>query len=274
MTTYSENWSGETDAVYPTALTKRWNTGDETVVAANADTEAEAAFSFEQEWSVAARRLNSWDVVEDGNELDIELVCRFQINETAQVDFNFNLQLRGSGGAGSEVGYQCSTVETTTNDLELSIAEVGVITIASSGTILFDIVSGEWLWIRFRANGINPTTLQAKMWRDGDPEPSAWAIDDNSNSGIDVAGWNGTGCGIADANSAVDYFGGGTNGDTAPIIGGVGTDLRLTAAYAASLQTGTPDIRITAAYAAVLYKIFKPRTHQTVVAVIGTGSED
>lgn len=43
-------------------------------------------------------------------------------------------------------------------------------------------VAGTWHRVRFRCTGTNPTTLQMKVWRDGDAEPSIWHFTDSTDS--------------------------------------------------------------------------------------------
>lgn len=39
------------------------------------------------------------------------------------------------------------------------------------------IPAGEWWWVRSRITGAGPTRLQARAWRDGTAEPTAWGVD-------------------------------------------------------------------------------------------------
>jgi len=268
VTTYSESAWGSSDATYPTSiLTKRWTTTNETVVAANQDTgEPEDDYTFEQEWSVANRRLNSWDTVEDGNELNIEIVVRFRINETALQDFGYGIFLRASGAAGSESGYAFFVDENFTNGMRVTLYEY------SSGTNSLiqvglrnslDMQNSQWAYMRCRVNGTAPATLQAKLWKDTEDEPADWDVD-TTDSTHTSAGWNGIFGFTANYNAETDYIGGGTNGDTAPIAIDTANEVRLTAAYAQVLeQQSDPEARLTAAYAQVLEQQSDPQVRLT-----------
>ncbi len=270
MTQYNESSWGSTDATYPSGqLTKRWVTTNETVVAANQDTgEPENDYTFEQEWSVTAERLNSWDAVEDGNELNIELVARFRSNESAQVDGPYGLVVRASGAAGSENGYIFRVEEFVSNNFGISIREASagsVTTLGNSPTVALQVpvVSGGWIHMRVRINGTAPATLQAKIWRHGFQEPSSWHIE-LTDSTHTTAGWNGIFGETAGQNFETDYLGGGTNGDTAPLALDTANTVRLTAAYAQALiQDATPQVRLTAAYAQALHQVANPQVRLT-----------
>ncbi len=254
MTQYTELLWGSSDGTYPTSvLTKRWVTTNETVVACNSNSEAEGGFTFEHDWSVAARRLNSLDAIDgDANRANIELLARFQINEAMQ-DYQLALTGRASGAAASENAYVCGVIESGAQDIQLQIFKFTTGTfaqVAISSDILSDYVLGDWLYLRFRING---SDLKARIWFDGDPEPSAWSLE-TTDSGITGVGWGGisqfTSLGLVET----DLLTIGTNGDAAPLAADTTVPIRISAAYAAVLRTAptTGPVRISAAYAAVL----------------------
>src|SRR5207302_8725492 len=51
------------------------------------------------------------------------------------------------------------------------------------------IPGGTAIWIRFRAEGVNPTVLSWKLWQDGTQEPAAWTDrGPDSTPGLQAAG--------------------------------------------------------------------------------------
>ena len=49
--------------------------------------------------------------------------------------------------------------------------------------------AGAWLRVRVQAVGANPTALRVKAWRDGSPEPSAWALQTaDATAGLQTSG--------------------------------------------------------------------------------------
>ena len=255
MTQYTEILWGSSDGAFPSSvLTKRIATSDENVVACNANSEAEGGFTFEQDWSADDRRLNSLDAIDgDANRDDIELLARFQINEASLVSHQYGLAARYSGTDDDETGYELWTYETTANvfQLRLTRMDAGVGSTLATSANITPHVNGDWYYIRFRVNG---TSLQGRLWPEGDEEPTVWHIDE-TNSDVSGVGWGGI-LGFEGSSGGLcetDMLTIGTNGDAAPLAASTTSTLRVTAAYAAVLSSN-PDIpvRISAAYAAVL----------------------
>jgi hypothetical protein len=255
VTTYTEDWSGEADGVYPSGLTKRWTTTNETVVAANSLAEAEDNFTFEQEWSsTSVRRLNSFNAIDgDANRDDLDLVVRFRINETPG-DYQYGLTVRASGTAGSETAYDFWVVESVANTFFVQLIErnSGVNgAVVSGADQVSDVANGDWLYMRVRCNG---TTLQGRLWKPDETEPTTWSLD-TTDATITAAGWGGILGFTTGSNAETDYIAAGTAGDTAPIDASTNTVLRITAGYGAALVTdASVPVRLTAAYAAALVK--------------------
>lgn len=83
----------------------------------------------------------------------------------------------------------------------------GAFTVISSTvrTALTD-SAGAWYWVRGRASGTSPTTLQMKVWADGTAEPSTWSVETtDSSAALQVASGLGVrgGLGAATSNSPV-----------------------------------------------------------------------
>lgn len=59
-------------------------------------------------------------------------------------------------------------------------------------------VANQFVQVRAQAVGVNPTTIRAKVWRDGQPEPATWALTvTDSTSGLQTVG----GIGLLSSNS-------------------------------------------------------------------------
>lgn len=72
--------------------------------------------------------------------------------------------------------------------------------------------ANQWIWIRARVEG---TSLMAKAWAHGDPEPSSWQV---TATDSDITGTGFAGCdyyGIDGVNTDYDVFAFATDGDTA-----------------------------------------------------------
>jgi hypothetical protein len=265
LATYTESAWGSTDATYPTSvLTKRWVTTNETTVAANALTEATSGYTFEQDWSVADRRLNSLDAVDsDTNRANAEVMIRFRVTETL-VDYPVGIVVRGSGSAGSETGYVLQFLEYSSQDMQIRIAKYvsgTASTLVSTGSeIYYPFATNTWGYLRFRANG---STLQAKTWNESSPEPEGWFLE-TTDTDVTAAGWIGLWGFAANQNVDVDWISVGTDGDAAPYVADTTATTRITHNQAQVLHSGAnPTARITHNQAQVLYSNASPTARIT-----------
>ena len=265
MATYTESAWGSTDATYPTSvLTKRWVTTNETTVAANALTEATSGYTFEQDWSVAGRRLNSLDAVDsDINRDDAEVMIRFRVTETL-VDYPVGIVVRGSGSAGSENGYILQFLEYGSQDMQILIAKyvsgTASTLVSTAGEVYYDFATNTWGYLRFRVNG---STLQAKMWNESSREPENWLIS-TTDTDITAAGWIGLWGFAANQNVDVDWISVGTDGDAAPYVADTTATTRITHNQAQVLHSGAnPTARVTHNQVQVLYKAAPPTYIET-----------
>jgi hypothetical protein len=292
LAAYTESAWGSTDATYPSVLTKRWVTTNETVVAANSDTSQTSDYDFETEWSVAGRRLNSLDAVDgDANRADSEILVKFSLNETSLVDFPYGLVIRGGGSAGSEDGYVVSIDEAGFDDLRCNLSKyvAGTATTLASGRIhdRFEYGSGDEMYLRFRVNG---SSLKAKLWNSRYSEPADWDVEDTDTS-VTAAGW----CGIwnfaANFLCKTDWISIGTNGDTAgfvvdttsvarvtksdvQVMSAGEAQARLTKSDVQVMSAGEAQARLTKSDVQVLYKplLIDGRVTQTISEVLRDGS--
>ncbi len=106
-------------------------------------------------------------------------------------------------------------------------------------------VEDTWFWIRLQCTGTGPTTIRAKVWRDGTSEPGCWdtSITDNT-AALQVAGTIGMRAFCGSTNETVVY----TFDDLLGIpIGGVGTP-RLTGGGSITIVTQPPPVNLSYAH--------------------------
>ena len=147
-------------------------------------------------------------ITEAGLAIDAEVVARMRPVEAPVAGLiHCGIVLRGSGAQGSEQGVY---VGTTTIGLYVGHWIGGVGTALYAGAPGFNFTEGQWGWLRIRATG---TTVQAKGWADGDPEPSGWAA--SVTTAVTDEGWIGI-LGSASPAQDFDLVGVGYDGRTAP----------------------------------------------------------
>lgn len=295
MTTYTETFTGQTTGSNSTSFTDRYD--------AESNVSIENPALGEQDDRVL--RFNTGDsgfifqsmdaIDSDGNRDNCEILARFQVATDAAQEFV--LVGRASGSGGSETCYSFKV--NASGYFQILRNDSGTPTNVAQGIQSddrgqspgstkespwitwrgddFNMTPDDvWLYARFRINGTGATvTLSAKVWYDGQPEPSSWTLTgtDTSGSRITTAGW----CGVAKEGFSgatyYDFVSVGTNGDTAPVTDS--TDpIRLTTVNAHILQQDeTGPIRLTTVNAHVLYTVSPERigAAQTVVAMINTG---
>lgn len=219
MTTYSTNFSGYTADVQPSDWTARWVTASNTW-AARSKASVEGGKTLENTGTVDGRHLLSWDTVDaDANRANAEVLARVRSSST--LVSQLRLIVRGSGSAASETGYFLDFPSASAADLRVSKLVSGTLT--AIGTIYaYTFVANAWYYVRFRANG---TSLKARVWLDGEPEPSVWHID-FTDSSITAAGWVGVGNLESTGTRDFDWVSIGTNGDTAPLATSTATTIR------------------------------------------------
>jgi hypothetical protein len=268
VATYTESAWGSTDATYPTSvLTKRWDTTNETTVAANSDTDATSDYTFEQEWSVASDRLNSLDAVDgDSNRSNSEVLLRWKFNGTETfANRVYGAVIRGSGSAGSENGYVVKCYHGSNNlTMELTKFVSGTETTIKTNAALShsDPQIGDYIYLRMRVNG---SSIKARYWvlsgantEGTTQEPAYWLIDETDTS-VTGNGWVGIYGEAASRNCETDWMSVGTNGDTAPFVVDTTASTRISSQYAQVLAKDTsPEFRISSQYAQVLAKDTSP----------------
>ena len=219
MTTYSTSFDSYTADVIPSDWTARWVTASNNwLVRSKASTQGGKV--LENTGTVDGRHLLSWDAIDaDANRANGEILARVRASTFSSDQFRFTL--RGSGAAAAETGYSL-TFNSGSSFLVISKYVAGTSTnLATSAS--FAPAVNTWYWLRFRVNG---TTLQAKLWLEGDVEPSSWTLS-TTDSSISAAGWVGVGNFTASGTRDIDFFSVGTNGDTAPLVTSATTTIRV-----------------------------------------------
>lgn len=125
----------------------------------------------------------------------------------------------GSGAANNESGYYLEFYKyifQSYHIVELRLKEVVNGSSSQFMDFSFDWSELRWYWVRFRRNG---TQLQAKVWRDGTPEPTPWSLSATLSSPLS-AGWAAVG-GYLPRDTSIDSFGVGLNGAAAPAYGDI-----------------------------------------------------
>jgi len=282
MATYTETFSGQTTGSNSTTFTDRYD-AESFVSVENPSLGEQDSRVLQFGSSDSGFIFQSFDSVDaDANRDNCEILARYRLASDAGGQ---SLAIaRASGSGGSETCYAAYVKD---DDFTISRFDSGTESVISStptgsypsssyvfggGDDFASEPTGIWVWVRFRVNGTGATvTLQGKWWKDGFDEPENWIIDttDTTGSRITTAGWVGFGKQDFTGNTYLDFFGVGTNSDTAPLpASDTSNTLRVTNVHGQVLYSGGP-VRVTNTYVQVLYET--PATvsaGHTVVAMI------
>jgi predicted phage tail protein len=94
--------------------------------------------------------------------------------DSGTTDNAIGVILRGTGNNVSKTGYRAALNSASAGSrdrIEISKWVNGTFTFLANATFAW--ATGTNYWIRFRARG---TSLRAKVWEEGDPEPSSWMV--------------------------------------------------------------------------------------------------
>lgn len=209
MTQYSTGFDSYTVGAQPSDWTARWVTAN-TTWAVRSKSSAGGGQCLEYTGTASAHHLLTWDAIDaDANRANTEILARVRVSSSSSEILR--LLVRGSGAAGAENGYYFAfNGPTQTYQFQKYVA--GALTNLNSA-VSFAPTANAWYYLRFRVNG---TTLSAKLWVDGDSEPSAWTMT-LTDSSISAAGWVGVHNQDSTGTRDLDLFSVATNGDTAPL---------------------------------------------------------
>lgn len=247
----------------PSDWTERWGTANSSWSVEDEGIGSPSDNILRHTASVNARRMLSWDDIDaDPNRDNVEILSKFKTSSTTNAQNH--LRVRGSGSSGSETAYGffmgLNSGTITVNKL-----------VSGSGTTLgtdsFSWSTGTYFWVRFRVNG---TSLKARIWEDGDIEPSTWNIE-VSDSSISGVGWAGFGAFTSSGNRDFDFVSIATNGETAEGPGiGQAAAARVTQSAILALTEGESDTRVTQSAVLVMFSEVPPEriTQAPVLALV------
>lgn len=260
MTTYSTSFDSYTADVQPSDWTARWvTTTTNWLTKAKAGTQGGQV--LENTGTGTAKHLVTWDAIDvDANRANVEILARVRPSGTT-VELP-RLTVRGSGAAAAETGYFLK-FETGLQDYRLQKHVAGTTT--NLGTaVSFVPVANVWYYIRFRVNG---TTLQARVWKDGEIEPSDWSVS-ATDSAVSAAGWVGIGNQVPTGTRDIDWFSVGTNGDTAPLPTSTATQIRVSQAATEVIHATVAQARVSQTVTEVAHaNVAQARVSQLVTEV-------
>lgn len=106
------------------------------------------------------------------------VVTRFRFTTVPSSSWHAFLVLARVGSAADWYGVRVRSVAGAADDIEInrSAAADGIVKVGT-GTNVPEFVGGGWYWLRLEAKGDGiTTTLRARVWPDGAPEPSGWNV--------------------------------------------------------------------------------------------------
>lgn len=284
MTTYTDQFGGESTGSPPTGWTNRYATSSGFTVENPSDGLAEDDRAFRHDDTADGDAMWSLDAIDgDGGRDECEVLGRFRVDSDANAQMN--LWARASGLTGDRTGYFMHFSGGTLR-LTRMVADSGS-TLSSSFNLdvavspwwefgsdvspwgFTNILVDTWLWFRFRVNGTGATvSLSCRCWVDGMDEPDWWQIevDDTDGSRITAAGWCGW-SGTPPSSDVVDldYFSVGTGGDSPAIATSLDlAEIRNTqTSVSVIVQEADPVVRVTGVQVSAIVKKTDPEMRLT-----------
>lgn len=152
------------------------------------------------------RQLLAYQPVDPDPSPDMEIVCRLMMPIADPLGFYAGL--RFSGEEGSETGY--AIAPSTPGNIRLYRYVEGAAYQTGGDFPSGTVVSGEWFWVRMRAQG---SLIRAKLWSDDDREPTSWHLEITNGS---VSGSGAVGIIPAVRRIYCSYFAAASGSETAP----------------------------------------------------------
>jgi len=260
MTTYSTSFDSYTADVQPSDWTARWvTTTTNWLTRSKASTEGGKV--LENTGTGTARHLVTWDSIDaDANRANVEILARVRPSGSS-VELPFPT-VRGSGAAAAENGYSLK-FDTSGQTYQLQKFVAGVNSLLGTA-VSFIPVANTWYYIRFR---VNSTTLQARVWKDGQVEPTTWSVT-ATDSAVSAAGWVGIGNNNPTGTRDIDWFSVGTNGDTAPLTTNTADTVSVSQVVSEAALATVAPARISQVVSEVaLHTVAQARVSQMVTEV-------
>lgn len=152
--------------------------------------------------------LLKWDALSDV--ADIEVLTKARVTVTSGSSVQMGVAVRTSGANNNRSGYMVGMLGQNGN-FRMMKAVNGAATNALA-TSTMSLTIDTWYFIRVRAVG---TSIRAKIWQDGSPEPAFWHID-IVDSDVASGGAGAFFVGNTAGGTYWDMFSVGTDGDPAP----------------------------------------------------------
>lgn len=211
MAQYFTDFSEYTTSAEPSDWTKRWVTSNVTWEVREDGGATGGKLLFHTVSGGAQRSALSWNEIDsDGDRDDVEIV--FKWRSTGSATSRMLGLARGSGSASSETGYVHGWSHGSYSGVAAQKYVSG--TFSRFGEDAQSAISANtWQITRVRING---TSHSVKHWLAADSEPGTWDVE-ATDSAISAAGWVGLMQFSNLPDYEVDWYGVGTNGDTAPM---------------------------------------------------------
>lgn len=215
--TYWKDWNIQGTGIEPVGWTHKWGERYHAVIPYLEDDVAATGGKVLRLYNPtgrADRKFYAWTDV--GAAIDMEVRARMKTsNKINSVQY---IRLRAAGGDEDlfdfgESGYALGS--SSTGGLTLQRYRRG--SFVALMNVGYTITADTYFNVRFRATGID---LKVKVWDDGAEEPAGWNIeytDVTASYPFATLGWVGVGSVAAGGDTQTfDFFGVGTNGDSAP----------------------------------------------------------
>lgn len=168
MAVKTTDFSGYTTGVQPSDWSSQW--GGSTIFTVEEDVGAEGGKWLKDATTNFGNKFLRWDEIAATD--DIVLLAKVQADDAGATQSANVLVVRGSGGASDPKAYTAELRNDTSKKFR-----IGRFNGSTSYSVLADTafawVANTWYWIKFEAVG---TTIRAKIWEDGDPEPGSWTL--------------------------------------------------------------------------------------------------
>lgn len=213
MARFFTDFAGYTLNAQPSNWTERWNTASFSAAVVTHGFTAPStgntrALRLLDSNTVNERYALSWDDVgTPSGDVEVLALCYGSMvspqRDAAQVI------LHGGGAAASEDAYLYNATLAFSDESRLQKYVGG--TLSTIGTADAGMVENAWFWVRLQRTG---TTIQMRVWLDGNAEPGTWTVSDTDTS--HSSGWVGLGINRAAPTAYFAQIGVGTGGDSAP----------------------------------------------------------
>jgi hypothetical protein len=271
---WTEEWStsnstwtvvDDADEIMPLDWVSRWNPAS-MGIQETANSNATGGRWLRQTEEGAAQEFVQWTEVPDAQDVTITAKIFPRNLFGAGTNFRSGVVARGGGNAGNANGYTWSFGQDGGSTvLRLRKVVNGTFTtIATTSTGVWSV--GDWHWVKLQCEG---STIRAKVWEDGNAEPSGWTVEetdlDLTIGGVGIH----TNSGAFNSDNIWDSF----EVEVSPVGEPAETPARLTQVGLEHLLTTKPLTRLTQIGLEVLYTE-PPPIRLTQVGIEYLGHDD